>query len=138
MRRSLIFGTVLIAGCATTGVGQSIAIPYLYEDAVQMKAFRLTYKNETNKKMCLTPDNWPNAAGKLDQASSRAWIEIEGSPERFAVKDFNTGYCPGCAQKVGSGETLTAIIPYSEFSIPEEHHAAKKTLHFQPQAFLCK
>lgn len=138
MRRPMIFGVALIAGCATTELGQSADIPYLYEDLIPMKAFGLTYKNETSKPMCLTPDNWPNDAGKLDQASSRAWVEIKGTQSRYAIKDFNTGYCPQCAQRVRPGETVTGIIPYEEFLIPEKYQSAKKTLHFHAQGFVCK
>lgn len=138
MRRPIIFGVALIAGCATGELSAPTSIPYQYEDSFALKAFRLTYRNDSKKAVCLTPDNWPNVAGKLDQASSRVWVEIDGRNGRYVMKDFNTGYCPQCALRVAPGESITGIIPYGEFLIPGELYSAKKTLHFQPQGLSCK
>jgi hypothetical protein len=134
----MIFAVGLIAGCAASGLSSPIAIRYSYEDSIPLKAFRLSYRNETSRPVCLTPDNWPNGAGKLDQALSRASVEIEGQQARYVVKDFNTGYCPECAVRLAPGESITGVIPYGEFSIPEEFHTNKKILHFQPYALICK
>lgn len=138
MRWSAVIGIALIAACSTIDMEQSVAISYLYEDVPMFKELRISYTNRTNKTMCLTPDNWPNAAGKLDQASSRVSVEVEGTVHQYRIRDFNTGYCPKCAEKVQPGDTLIGAIPYSEFSIPKSEYSAKKFLHFQPYAFPCE
>jgi hypothetical protein len=92
-------------------------------------------RNPTEWKMCLSPDNWPNAAGVLDQASDRVFLRAGG--ERFPIRDFNTGYCPRCALVVKPHQQVSTAIPYSEFNLPARLYGAPKTLDFHPAAYAC-
>jgi len=138
MIRKLIFSALLITSCTTHVFYKMIIIPYTYEDQSSSKTFRLTYKNTTQHQICVSTENWPNAAGKINGASSNVWVEIEGSHTPYKIADFNTGYCPGCVSKVNPGETITGTIPYSEFSIPQSLSGNNKILRFRPQGYICK
>ncbi len=136
MRTIIPLCIVLLFGCAAGPTSRVFDVAPTVTDEVSLHQFSVTYRNNNNKKVCLTPDNWPNSVGKVDQASSRVWATIEG--RQYKIADFNTGYCPQCATKVQPGRTVEAKIPYSEFEIPEQLYQSEKSLHFQATAFFCK
>lgn len=134
MRRSLILAmTAALAGCAS--IPGTVPMALQVRDEPAARRIVLVYRNPTEWKMCLTPDNWPNAAGVLDQASNRAVLVAGG--ERFPIRDANTGYCPRCSLAVKPHEEVAAAIPYSEFALPERLYAAPKSFDFHPQAYAC-
>lgn len=71
----------------------------------------------------------------MDQDGDSVFLEIGG--ERFPMQRFNTGYCPGCVSRVPPGQTITALISYSEFRLPPELYGEPKKLIFQPLAYRC-
>jgi len=85
----------------------------------------------------LAPSHWPNAAGKINQASDIVTLQVDG--QRFPVVDFNTGYCTGerCATHVAAGETTTAFISYDDFNLPGSLRQRPKTLEFSISAYVC-
>jgi hypothetical protein len=135
MRISAAFALVALAGCATAIKSHISKINYSYTDDLNNRSFNLEYVNTENRKICISPDYWPNQAGKINQASSYVWVDIE--QYRFNLLDYNTGYCPKCSIKVLPGQKITGHIPYAEFQIPEHFYKAKKILHFQPQSSSC-
>lgn len=126
----------LAAACATVTTDTVFAIDVDSDDDPSSESIRLSYENKTARTICLTPANWPNKAGKINQASDRVWLTVSG--ERFEINDFNTGYCVGgCATSVGPNERISASVPYSEFDLPANLTKDSKVLHFQPTAFYC-
>lgn len=125
----------LVAACATVSKEKAFPIDVSSEDNPPSESIRVSYDNNTSKTVCLTPENWPNSAGKINQASNIVWLEI--GKGRFPLKDFNTGSCHGCVERVGPGRRISASIPYSEFDLPANLTKASKILHFQPTAFYC-
>jgi len=136
MRIVIVLCAALLSSCAAKSESRVFGIPTVTKDNLQSEAFIVEYKNTGRKTVCLTPDNWPNSAGKIDQASSRVWVDAGGA--RYNLQEFNTGYCPQCATKVRVGETVTSKIPYLEFGIPPHLYGGKKALHFEPTGFFCK
>lgn len=135
MRRQLMTLALLLSGCTTTAA--LIPINYRMVDNPQKARIELSYRNESSQTMCLLPEHWPNAAGKINQASDLVHLKVGG--ERFAIEDFNTGYCPqGCATYVAPGEQIYAFIPYSAFDLPNRLFNEPKALEFSPKAFECR
>lgn len=125
---------LVVAACATAT--ELIPISYDVVDDPTHREFRVSFRNATDSQLCLNPEDWPNAAGKIDQASDRVAVVI--GDQRFPMLDFNTGYCVGgCPFRVRPGEELAASIPYSEFEIPASLEGSDKRLEFAPQAFRC-
>lgn len=136
MRRQLMTAMLLLlSGCASTTA--LIPINYRMVDNPQKERIELSYRNESSKTMCLLPEHWPNAAGKINQASDV--VDVVVGEERFPIEDFNTGYCPqGCATYVAPGEQVSAFIPYSAFGLPHRLVNELKALEFAPKAFECR
>jgi hypothetical protein len=130
-----ILALFLVAACATVPKDTVFAIDVSSEDDPSSESIRVSYNNTTAKTVCLTPENWPNSAGKINQASDIVWLEI--GKERYPLKDFNTGSCSSCVERVGPDRRISASIPYSEFDLPANLTKASKVLHFQPTAFYC-
>lgn len=125
---------LLLAGCAPTA--QLMSVTYQFEDDPVREEVRLLFQNATGRRVCLTPENWPNAGGWLNQSADRIAIITDG--RRFPIRDWNTGYCAsGCALAVRPDEQVSASIPYSHFELPEDHKRSEKTLEFAPVAFRC-
>lgn len=123
-----------VAACATTT--ELIPISYDVVDDPAQRAFRVSFRNSTDSELCLNPEDWPNAAGKINQASDTVAVVV--GDQRFRMLDFNTGYCVGgCPFRVRPGEELAASIPYSEFDLPASLDGNNKRLEFKPQAFRC-
>lgn len=113
-----------------------MSVTYQFEDDPAREEVRLSFQNATGHRLCLTSEHWPNAAGWLNQSADRVAIIIDGN--RFAIRDWNTGYCPrGCAIAVEPDQQVSASIPYSHFELPEGHKRSEKTLDFSPSAFRC-
>ena len=135
MRRSLVILATLVAtACATTA--RLVPIAYSFADEPAQRQVTVSYTNTSKRLMCLLPEHWPNRAGWVDQAEGRVFLEI--GERRVSMKDFNTGYCPGCATRVDPGSTLTATIPYERFGLPEDLVPKSKILRFSPVAFPCE
>lgn len=132
--RSLLTSIFVLSACASSPAAP-FPLPYSWADEVESRTFQLTYTNRTDRTVCLAPDNWPNEAGKVDQASSILWVTIVG--KKYHIEDFNTGYCPDCAVRVRPGQQVAASLRYDDFSIPEELYQARKTLHFDAVGFTC-
>lgn len=130
----LVLLALLTAACATTS--QVLPISYKFVDEPLQRQVSVSFTNTTNRLMCLSPENWPNQAGWIDQAEGRVFIEVGAS--RFSMQDFNTGYCPGCATRVAPGSTLTTTIPYMRFALPDDVVAKPKALSFTPYAVPCE
>lgn len=130
--------TLVLAACSRATELRPIA--YEFEDKPHEKAIHLVYRNDSGRTMCLLPEHWPNDAGKINQASNFVFLLV--GEEKFAIENFNTGYCipgPGapCATRVLSGGILRASIGYGQFRLPERLFESAKTLEFHPLAFTC-
>jgi hypothetical protein len=130
-----VLALFLVAACATAAKDTVFAIVVSSEDDSSSESIRVSYSNTNAKMVCLTPENWPNSAGKINQASDIVWLEI--GKERYPLKNFNTGSCSNCVVRVIPGQIISASIPYSEFDLPASLTKASKVLHFQPTAFYC-
>jgi hypothetical protein len=135
MNKLFILMSLSLVGCATLSSDTTFDIAYHLYDQPANKSIRLEYTNEAHKPICLTPENWPNSGGKINQASDRVWLEVEGS--KYPIADFNTGYCIACATKIKPGDKIVGIMPYSEFSLPPNKYEAAKSLIFKPRGFFC-
>ena len=124
----------MVAACAT--IVELVPVSYRFVDDPANREFRLSFRNTTRHSLCLNPEDWPNAAGKINQASDRVAIII--GDRRFPIQDFNTGYCiGGCPIRVRPGEEVAASISYSDFEIPAALYSSDKRLEFSPHAFRC-
>ncbi len=134
MRGRLIFLLIVFSSCAVNRA--FIPIQYRFTDHPAEHRIELSYRNDSRLTMCLLPEHWPNAAGKINQASGTVFLIV--GQKRFPIEDFNTGYCPGgCARRVAPGEAVFAFISYSDFSLPDEFVNAQKQFEFSPAAFRC-
>lgn len=134
-RLLLLSLSAAILGCATTSY--SSFIEYRMIDQPDEQRLELRYKNDSERAMCLGPEQWPNATGKLNQMGDAVFLVVGN--ERFPVSDFNTGYCPDdCSQSVAPGEEIVSQISYVDFKLPDRLRFERKTLEFHPQAYPCK
>ncbi len=135
MRITLILIAIFcIDGCATKST--LTPITYQFVDNPNAHQIELTYLNSTKKTYCLTPSQWPNHAGKIDQGSDYVFLVVDG--KKYPVEDFNAGYCPGgCPSYVKPGEKLSTFITYKDFNLPEELFDKPKQLEFVPKAYQC-
>jgi hypothetical protein len=138
MRNYIPTCLLLIAGCANASDFLPVPIPinYQFTDNPAEQRIELLYKNTSKDTMCLLPEQWPNIAGKIDQASDEVHLIV--NHERFSVVDFNTGYCPkDCSLRVYPGKKAAAFILYRDFNLPDQLIYEPKTLEFVPVAFKC-
>ncbi len=134
MKSVIAIASVILAACATRAV--LTPIDYQFVDNPVNKRIELIFANESKHMMCLSPSNWPNAAGKIDQASDIMFLVV--GDKKLPVSDFNTGYCPGgCFFRVAPGKTLKGTISYEDFRLPADLVNEPKRLEFSPQAFRC-
>lgn len=124
-----------LVGCATPS-SKGLVIDVTLNDDIENHKFIVSFTNEFSYQLCLSPGMWPNNAGKLDFAKDRVYVNVKG--EVFPVKDFNTGYCPGCTLRVQPGESIEGFISYSDFGMPKNLYESEKQLHFAPVATACK
>ncbi len=76
-------------------------------------AFLVSLTNPSTYPRCITSESWPTRDGQMHFASERVFVEDDGS--HFAIRDENTGYCPGCQIRIAAKSSITASLPYSEF-----------------------
>lgn len=135
MRAVVIFALgFLVAGCAAKT--ETVYINYTMVDQPDNQRVQLRYRNETKTAICLTNDQWPNSAGKINYGSDFLILVVKN--ERFPVIDFDTGVCSGpCAERVAVGEEVVTYVPYTDFKLPERLWNEPKTLKFRPQGFSC-
>lgn len=133
MRSFLIAAFLLITGCATKST--LAPINYRFVDNVEKQQIELTYRNESKRTLCLSPEQWPNSAGKIDQGSDYVFLLV--GDRRFPVEDFNTGYCPKCSTAVAPNQEITSFISYKDFNLPSDLANKPKQLEFHPKAFEC-
>lgn len=137
MKNSLMLVVaVTLIGCATAAI-EHVALNWRLIDRPEQSRIELLFRNETGMTLCLSEDDWPNAAGKLNQMGDVVFLVVEG--ERFPIEDFNTGYCPtGCERRVKPDEEIVGFIPYVDFKLSERLRFEPKTLEFHPQAYVCR
>jgi len=135
MNRYHLLLAALVGACAYTT--SSVPIAYTLSDLPDRKGIEVSYINRTRQMLCLSPSQWPNAAGKLNQASDQVFLLVDGV--QYPIEDFNTGYCSGgCPIYVAPGERVSAFIPYSEFKLPAGLNSKPKSLQFSPNAYPCQ
>jgi len=121
-------------GCHSTA--RPFEIHYTFTDHPNEHRIGVKFVNDRPYDVCLSPEFWPNRAGKIDQASDEVYLIIEG--RRFPIVEFNTGYCPStCDTRVAPGEEVQSYIPYRDFGVPENLSASSKELEFSPLAYKC-
>ena len=133
VRLILVLVAAMGLGCATST--EIFPIVYEFVDLPEQRRIELSYRNDRGVAVCLTPEFWPNHAGKIDQASDIIFLVV--GDHRFPIEEFNTGYCPGCAVRVEPGETVRATIVYESFGVPDALANKEKRLIFTPKASRC-
>jgi hypothetical protein len=96
----------------------------------------LRYANDSGRVICLLPEFWPSKYGKVDQNGDTVFLVVGG--RRIPMKPSNGGYCPGCAQRVRSGDSVTGYFAYSDFELSQEQKFEQKDLEFQPKGSPCR
>ncbi len=131
---TILFFFAFLFGCVTKS--KMIVIDYKYIDDIKQQRINLSFKNDANFTVCLTPEDWPNKGHKINQASDEVFLIV--GDRKFPIQDFNTGYCPkGCEIHVKPGEEVFATIPYEEFSLPKSLYEERKILDFHPNGHAC-
>ena len=130
---ALVLVAVMGVGCVTS---MSIfPIEYKLVDLPEERRIELSYRNDREDAVCLVPQFWPNQAGKIDNASDEVFLVV--GDQRFAIEEFNTGYCPACYLRVEPAETVRATIGYNSFGIPDYLVNEEKRLEFTPMGARC-
>jgi hypothetical protein len=132
--KKILFLAAFMFGCAHTPT--IVSVEYEFSDNINEKNIEIVFHNTYPHPVCLTPEMWPNASGRIDAAGDFVYLTIDGV--RYPMKNFNTGYCPGCSTRVSVGETIRGVIPYKHFELPEKLHGDKKDIHFSPVAEICQ
>ena len=123
------------AGCATTTPLQPLA--YSFEDQPADRRVVVRYRNTGDSGVCVLPEHWPNQGGAIDQGGDRVFLHVAG--RRFALRDFNTGYCPGgCATYVAPGGEISGRLAYADFQLPTDLEQSPKSLEFKPLGYRCR
>jgi hypothetical protein len=127
---------ILLTGCATTA--SSIPIHYQFTDKPTLRRIELSYRNASGQTLCLSPSEWPNVAGKLNNwAPSNIALRVASA--RFPLKNFNTGYCVGgCPIYLAPGKRITGFIAYADFDLPADFIWQPKVLEFSSTAYICR
>lgn len=134
-RHWLFWLYVVLAGCAS--YPETIPIDYQLVDNPAKRRIELSWRNTSNKTVCLEPALWPNQAGKIDQAQDYLFLII--GEERFPIENFNTGFClGGCPTYVEAGERTEAFLTYADFHLPERLISQPKALEFSPSGYVCR
>ena len=124
-RHLTIFGALLVSsGCSTSSIphAEMQAAPPLFQvdsvDIPEKKQFELVLRSNDSRRICLSVDQWPNSAGKVNFGSDIAKLQF--SSGSINMRDSNFGYCPGgCGLiSIEPASEIRATIPYSEFGDP--------------------
>lgn len=140
-RRSLVLLSLFAtSACVTTPepTFPQLGTDYIIRvtDNPNAQRFELEFVSKANRAICLTPDHWPNSAGRID--SDEGTTVVVGG-QRFPLTDFGTGYCPGCVEaRVRSRGTVRASLPYGGFGdLPPDLYGSEKSLEFSPVPNWC-
>lgn len=134
MKYFIILG-LSVAGCVTAQNYSLFNIKYTITDSPNESRIYIKYKNDTGKRICIDPANWPSSHGQIDSGKGRVLLEVSG--KIYTTEDFDTGYCPGCFVKVDSGHDLLGFFNYSDFQLPRSDYYKEKVLTFSPTAGQC-
>lgn len=133
-RLLMVLSISLFLGCASNW--EPLPTEYEFKDWPAEGRIEVLYTNDTDGKVCLLPEHWPNQAGKVNQASDYVFLLVGG--KRYPIEYFNTGYCPGgCALIVRPGETVSSSISYNDFRLPSYARNAPKRLELPVTAYTC-
>lgn len=133
MKQIFLCAAIWLAACASTP--RTVPVDYELVDHMDGRYVEIKFKNTHPFAVCLAPEMWPNEEGMIDAASDFVYLII--NEERYSMKEFNTGYCPGCTTRVEEGEQAVARIPYEHFTLPEELFKADKDVQFAPRGVRC-
>jgi hypothetical protein len=128
-----------LAGCAVSTSVVTLKLPVAIVDHPAERRIDVQYENETGQMLCLAAEDWPNSSGDLHEAGEKVFLLVR--EERFAIREFNAGYCFGdssCTLRIAPGDRLSAAIPYENFGLPEAQVNAPKTLEYSPTAHVCR
>jgi len=136
MRFFTLIILLLLTNCATNTI-EDTSISYQFLDSPKKNKIELSYQNETGRTICLASEDWPNLAGKINQASDVIFLIVDD--KSFPIVEFNTGYCQGdpCVIKVKANEIITGSISYEDFNLPSNARSADKKLVYSPPAYFC-
>jgi hypothetical protein len=125
-----------LVACVSPGALREIA--YEQQDMPENSVIEIRYRNHSDMKMCFPPGDWPNPAGAISDAETRAFLVV--GAQRFAMEPFNGGYCTkSCSTLVKPGEDLITRIPYSFFDLPADlAQRSPKHLEFAAMAYSCR
>ena len=131
---ALVPFALFAVGCASNW--KPVPTEYVFKDWPSEHRIEVLFTNDTDSRVCLLPEHWPNQAGKINQASEYVFLIVDGN--RFPIEDFNTGYCPGgCSLVVRPGETVSSSVAYDDFRLPADLWHAPKQLELPVVAYSC-
>jgi hypothetical protein len=132
--RNLHLAAVSATLCACASGIATREIPYTQKDLPSNHEIEIRLTNQSRQPLCVA--SWPNSAGTIADADQKAFLVI-GS-ERYPMKPFDAGYCPGCKdKKVEPGEELVGRIRYDAFGFPNALYSEPKRLDFHVIAYSC-
>lgn len=143
MRGSVLaaLGLAALTACSTAPQNappiQYLKIEYVVVDRPDLERLEQRYRNRTSHDVCISQDQWPNAAGKLNLMGDRVFLEIDG--QRYFVEKFNTGsgFGDDGALHVKPGAEITGRLDYASFGVPASFRNTPKTLKLDPSAYVC-
>ena len=136
MKSSLLVGIVAFA----IGLGsQGTYVPIAWELSDQPKEQRIDIRflNKTRRTLCIDEDNLPTSKGTMLYSRDRVALIVGG--HHYAIRNFDPGHCEGgCTVRLPFGASISASIPYSEFSLPARMWHRKKKLVYPLNAQVCE
>lgn len=99
--------------------------------------FKLVLESKSRRQICTGSSEWPNAAGFMENASTRA--SVVAGQEKFRYKDFSMDVCPwkSCGNPMNQGARIESSLFYRHFELPERLYDAPKELVYRPRPFWC-
>jgi hypothetical protein len=134
--KSVLVIMALLGSIACASTGGAFSIKYECIDIPSEQRIEMRCSNDRGYTICLLPEFWPNAYGRIDAAPG-SFVLVVGQ-QRFPIEKRNMGYCPKCAEHVPPGKSTSASIPYASFHLPESLKNEKKHIEFVVKAFRCK
>lgn len=138
MQKLLLIATAIFMVNCSARWGEPIVVDFEFRDIPTEQRIELSFTNNLDRAVCMSEEDWPNAAGKMGFASDSVFLIVEGV--RFPIVEFNTGVCvprSRCYLRVKPQEQLSGSIPYIDFLLPEEYWEGPKELDFSPLAYEC-
>lgn len=137
MKTPLIIAvSMTIIACQTTRSSSAVGFEHSFVDDISQRQILISYKNKSNRSICLSPVYWPNKHGFLSTGGDLAQLVVAGNS--YPMVPNNGGYCPGCATEVRPGQEIKGAFPYSVFELPEELYTEEKQLYFEPGGDYCE